>query len=308
MRHPVVHFVLLGAALFMLARGVTNEPSIPTPSRDVLDAATSASLREDWIARHGRPPAPAERQHLVDAALDEEALYRAALARGLDHSDPVVQGRLLRNMRFLVGDGDDDAALYRDALALGLPASDLVVRRRLVDRMRHLLQEPAFAVEPSDAELQAYLDANPARFAAPARVRLPHVFLGRQRGAALAADARDLLHRLGPADVSRAAELGDPFPLPVDLSSAAAQDLARHFGAELAAAAVTLAPGSWHGPLPSPYGLHLIWVHQRWPAAAPPLDAVRSAVRAALLDERAAAALRAGLAALRAVAAPGAAR
>ena len=297
-RRPAVHFALLGALLFALSQGRNDRPAAPLPG--ALDAAAADALRHQWVARSGRAPTTDQWARLVDDALDEEALYRAALAAGLDRDDPVVQARLVGNMRFLVGGDSDGGALYRDAVALGMADGDVVVRRRLIERMRLLLQEPALAAEPSEAELLAYLDAHPHDFDAPARVRLSHVFLSRQRrGAAVAADATHLLEHLGRADAGRAAELGDPLPVPADLPSASARDLARLFGPRFAAAALALAPGRWQGPLASPYGLHLVWVHEREAGSRPGLESVRTRVRAAVREGRAAAALRDGVQVLR---------
>ena len=299
-RGPAVHFALLGAALFVLSRGCDGDGAA-APVGPRLDATSSEGLRRDWSARTGRMPSDTEWTQLVDDALDEDTLYRAAVARHLDCDDPVVQARLIQNMRFLAAGDADAGALYRTAGDLRMADSDLVVRRRLIQRMRLLLQEPALADEPSDDALQAYLEAHVERFSRPARVRLVQVFVSRQRrGVALEADAARLLERLGPADVARAAELGDPLPLPAALPPASAQDLARFFGPEFASAALTLAPGRWQGPLTSPYGLHVVWVSEREPATAPALAEVREQLRAAVREERAAAALRAGIRALRA--------
>ena len=277
-RRSAVQFALIGGLLFALTRWLGGAGGLPPSVRDGagLDAAP-----------------------LHDSAGDEDGLVQAALARGLERDDPVVQARVLRNMRFLAGEAADSAALYRDAERLGLATSDLVVRRRLIERMRMLLQEPAFDGEPTETELQTYLDRHAARFATPPRLRLSHVFLSRaRRGAALAADAGALLERLRPADVERAAALGDPMPVPAELAAVSQQDLTRLFGGAFAAAAFALEPGGWRGPLRSAYGLHLVWVHERVPAATPVLADVRAAVRAAVREERAAAALQAGLQAL----------
>jgi len=277
-RRRVVHFALLGAVLFVCTRWLGTAGEVrPPATRRALDAAAA------------------------DGTLDEEVLYQAALANRLDRDDPVVQARLVRDMRFLDGGVADGATLYRDAARLGLAADDLVIRRRLVERMRMRLQDSALAAEPGEAELEDYLDTHRERFRIPARVRLTQVFVSRERhGAATDADARRLRDDLTAADVARAAELGDPLPLPADLPSASEQDLARLLGAEFGAAAMRLETGRWQGPLRSPYGLHLVWVHEHTPATDPPLDAVRAAVRAALREERAVAALRAGVAVLRA--------
>lgn len=267
-RRSATRFALLGVLLFVLARMLATAP------------------------------APSE---LRAADTDvEDVLYRAALARGLDRDDPVVQARLIRDMRFLNRDESNAASLYDQALGLGLPEGDLVVRRRLIERMRLVLQEPALAAEPSDAELQDYLDAHRDRFGSPPRARLTQIFLSRQRrGAAVAADAAALLARLGEADVARASTLSDPLPLPTEFPSASQQELARLFGADFAAAVIHAAPGRWEGPVFSPYGLHLVWVQMHEPDQLPELDAVRAQVRAALRDERAEAALRDGVRALR---------
>jgi hypothetical protein len=231
---------------------------------------------------------------------DDDLLYRAALARGLQRDDPVVQRRLIHNMRFLERADRDSEALYGDAQALGMPNTDLVVRRRLIERMRLLLQQSALAAEPSDAELQAYLDAHSERFTAPERVRLTQVFLSAQRrGAALEHDAARLEADLTADDVTRAAALGDPLPLPVSIALASHEDLTRLFGPQFAAAVRSLSPGGWYGPLASPYGLHLVWIEERQSARPAELAAVRAEVRAALRAERAATALNDALRALR---------
>jgi parvulin-like peptidyl-prolyl isomerase len=271
-RQAAARFAALGALLFALAH---------------------------WFAADvGSPPAAGS----SGTPTDEQVLLQAALARGLDRDDPVVQARLLHNMRFVTEANADSSALYREALRLGMADSDLIVRRRLIERMRLLLQAPAFDVEPSEADLRAYLDRNAARFAEPARVRFSHIFLSpARRGGALASDAHALLHELGRDEPDRAADLGDALPAPGYFSAASQQDLERLFGPTFAAAVFGLEPRRWHGPLASPYGAHLVWVYERLAAAPARLDVVRAAVRAALLEERADVALHAGLRGLRAL-------
>jgi len=297
-RRTVGHFVVIGALLFALTRwlGASGDAD-PLALRAAFDAAvTDGPRRSDSLA-----PINTEG---TDDAPDEQTLYRAAVASGLDRDDPVVQRRLVGGMQLLNGGATDDGELYSDAARLGLGASDVVIRRRLVERMRMRLQDAALAAEPSEAELQEYLAGHRQRFRIPARVRLTQVFVSRQRhGEAIDVDARRLRDRLTTADVARADELGDPLPYPVHVPPASEQDLARLFGAEFAATALRLEPGRWQGPLASPYGLHVVWVHERTPEIDPPLDAVRTAVRAALREERAGAALRTGVAALRAASA-----
>src|SRR5207248_7665707 len=164
-------------------------------------------------------PAP-DGAGVVERAVDDEILYREALARGLDRRDPSVRFRLVEKMRFLVegengtGAGGDDE-LYRKAIGLGLDRDDVIVRGILVRQMRLLLKRAPNEAVPDDAELRAYLDRHRDRYVEPARVTFRHVFLAAdRRGSGADADARTLLARLG-SDATPPAEapaLGDPFP------------------------------------------------------------------------------------------------
>ena len=58
------------------------------------------------------------------------------------------------------------------------------------------------------------------------------------------------------------------------------------FGNEFAGRLVELEPGSWAGPIPSGYGLHLVFVRERIEGREPELDDVRDAVARDLLTSR----------------------
>jgi hypothetical protein len=295
----VLRFLVLGALLFAAERAWTQrahgarEPIVITSDELI-------ALRREATARTGFPPGTAEMDDLVAAAVDEEILFRQAVARGLEDDDAVVRRRLVQNARF-VGSAAPEASLYREARALGFDERDTLVRRRLVDRMRALVEVEGEA-EPTDAELAAYLAAHGERFALPDRVSLTHVFLSRQRrGADLDSDAHALHERvraqhLAPA---AAAPFGDPLPIAPHLARASHADLAARFGADFAAAVLPLPVGAWSAPLPSAYGLHLVWVEERIAGGLPPLDRVRDTVREAVRRERANQALRRALAAWR---------
>jgi len=306
-REPVVHFVAIGAALFGVktfaldsARSV-QAAAVAEPA--VISAARISDLRSDWLARTGTLPDERELEALIQAEIDDNVLVLEARRRGVHRNDPVVQRRLLRNMRFLEGESERSAeALLEEAYSLGMDESDLVVRRRLIQKLQLEIFGAARAAEPSEAELAAYLQRHAERFTQPARVRLTHVFLSRdRRGAAVDADAEALLAQLVRDDVgtAEAGGLGDPFLFSRDLPPRSERELAKLFGPEFAARALVLPPGRWAGPIPSAYGRHLVWVHVRTPAVLSRLDAVRSEVREALLAERGEGALREYVRALR---------
>jgi len=246
LRQPLVHFLAIGALLFAAdlwrsPPGGDAEATIVVPA-DVVEVLTGS-----WHKRTGALPTAAERQGLIDEYVEEEVLYR-------------------------------------EALAMGFERGDLIIRRRLVQKMEFLLEDLSPGAEPTDAALQDWLTRQAEDYAAPARVEFDHVYLSRdRRGGALEADAAATLASLTAAmSADEAARLGDPSMLPSRQSLRTFERVGRDFGGDFAAALSALpAPssGDWSGPIASSYGLHLVRVRELVPARDALLDEVRDEVR-----------------------------
>lgn len=238
---------------------------------------------------------------VIAAMIREEAEARLLVAEarrlGVHRNDPVIQRRLLQNMEFLGEEADGTpAGKLAAAYALNFDQSDLVVRRRMIQTMQLDAHAAARATEPTQAELEAHLAANLARFTQLPRRRISHVYFSRDaRGAATKRAALQALAELRSAGAGPegASELGDPFMFPRDLPSNSMADLAKTFGVNFAARAFRLPIGSWDGPVPSAYGEHLVFVHEEAPARVPELASIRTQVREHLLGQRSKAAERA---------------
>lgn len=281
-RAPLLHFLVLGGTLFVLASALAPHGVIELRDADV------AQLREEWRRGAGRPPTRAELAASVQQWIGDEALVREAIRLGLDAGDPVVDQRLARNLRFALPDRPGDvAAAAAEARALGMVERDLVVRRRLVDRMEKRMTADLRIGEP---ELRAYVAAHPERYALPARYRFTQVFVRREHGEARA-DA--LLGHLRAGTVEAKAA-GDPFPLARARDGDSAADIARQLGAGVAAAVAAAPPREWVGPVASAYGWHLVRVESVAPGAARPFEDVRAAAALALQADRRDQALRVG--------------
>jgi len=305
LRAPLLHFLLLGGGLFALQAAFSQSDS-PASSPDRVVAVSAAEverLAQQARRDSGRTPSPEELELRIREWVDEEILFREALLLGWSRSDPVVQRRLIQNMRFLGNQADGEpAALLAQAYALGLERSDLVVRRRLVERVKLAITAAARRAEPDDAELEALLRREPERFRREARVRLSQLYLSRDRhGTGLEGAARALLAELVAQGVppETAVGRGDPFLLPAELPLWSVRALAARLGPEFARRVLELPAGRWAGPVPSSYGLHLVWVHERTPGATPPLAELRRELRAAWLAEHERRALRRALDELR---------
>jgi parvulin-like peptidyl-prolyl isomerase len=242
LREPLLHFLLIGAALFLLF-GVSNGGSSGAPRKILISEARTKALAENFAAVWMRPPTTAELKGLIDDYIAEEVYYREAVAMGLDQDDTVI-------------------------------------RRRLRQKMEFISESVADSVEPADAQLQEYLAQNAGKFVRPAELTFRQVYLSAERrGDAVRADAEKLLAELqvdrGTAD---RAEVGDSTLLPALMEAASPQAIANAFGQEFAQQIDEAPVGQWSGPLESAYGLHLVRVDARTVGKAPTLDEIRPVV------------------------------
>ena len=111
-REPLLHFLLLGAAIFagysLVSKGSSGEPG-----RIVVTQGQLASMREGFTRTRQRTPTREEWEGLIRARVREEVYYREALALGLDKDDTVIRRRLQQKMEFVSDDVAAQAAADR---------------------------------------------------------------------------------------------------------------------------------------------------------------------------------------------------
>ena len=243
LREPLVHFLLLGAALFALDAWLRPAAAPAASTEIVVSEARIASLAQNFQRTWRRPPTKEELDGLVESFVKEEVMVREALAFGLDRDDAII-------------------------------------RRRLQQKMEFVSEEAAASVQPTDEDLARYLAANADAFRVEARVTFTQVYLDpRRRAATLAADAKRLLEALNGARPPDPAQLGDRLLLlEPGYEDAPQAEVARLFGADFAEALVKQPVGQWVGPIASGYGAHLVRVDALVPGGTPKLDEVRPLV------------------------------
>lgn len=243
LREPLLHFLLIGAALFVLY-GLQNDEVIGDDKRIVFTRADIGRLVTLWEKKWQRLPTQQELEGLIESQIREEVLYREALAMGLDQQDTVVHRRLAQKMEFISAD-------------------------------------IAAQAEPTEAELAEYLAAHADQFEVAGRVSFVQVYLNAdKRGAQVQQDARHLLEELSqPASAVDIMAAGDAFMFGQQHEQLSKQGVARLFGEVFATEMFTLPVGSWQGPVASGYGLHLVRIDQKTEPQQPELDTVRDKVR-----------------------------
>jgi hypothetical protein len=241
-REPLLHFLLLGATLF----------------------AVFSFLRPDGAANQEQIVVSAGKiEHL--AALFARTWQRPATREEIDG---------------LINDFIREEAAYREGLALGLDRDDTILRRRIRQKLDFIAQDLVSQVEPTDADLSAYLAAHPDKFRTEPRLSFRQVYVNPEsRRDGFDADVRDLMMALNADATIDASGLGDRIQLEPSYADVSPRDIANLFGTQFAAAIVALEPGTWQGPIPSGYGMHLVIVDERRDGRVPELDAKRDAVR-----------------------------
>jgi hypothetical protein len=96
-KEPLVHFLLLGAALFFLF-GWVNRGDTEAPDEIVVDEALLTHLVSRFERTWQRPPTEDEFNALVESWVREEVLYREGLDMGMDVDDPIVRRRIAQKV------------------------------------------------------------------------------------------------------------------------------------------------------------------------------------------------------------------
>jgi len=249
LREPLLHFIVLGVALFVgyayLKPGVEAE----SLHQIALTLDEMAQLEMLFESQWHRPPTPEEFSAMIETKVRQQVLYREALAMGLDKNDEIVE-------------------------------------RRMAQKMQFLAEDIAAAHEPTSEELRAWYAENSDRFALPGRVSFRHLYFSPdQRGTQAYDDATRALARLAgePVDSAFAESLGDRFMYRNYYADQTSVSLARDFGPSFAVAVSTLTPDSWQGPIESGYGWHLVYIDSLIPGRVPDFEEVQQDVKTAWL-------------------------
>ena len=240
-REPLVHFLILGAALFFIYARFQNEPRF-TEEQIVVSAGKIEHLAAIFSRTWQRPPTQVELQGLIDDYVREEVAYREGQRLGLDQDDTII-------------------------------------RRRIRQKLDFVAEDLANEIEPSNEELAAYFDEHREEYRVDPNLSFRHVYFNSElRPDSLEQDAAEVLAALRSDPQMAAEELGDRTLLDYRFDRISQTEIANLLGGEFASAVVALEPGMWHGPLPSAYGYHLVYVEDRQSGRLPELEAVRQQV------------------------------
>jgi peptidyl-prolyl cis-trans isomerase C len=255
LKQPLLHFVVIGALLFLLFSLSDNnnqaaDGSIITVNRaELLNYMQyqANAFNEEFFAQQLDRMDENQRQMLIESYYRQEALYREALAMGMDK-------------------GDND------------------IKLRMVDKLVFLLQGSVPVVPAATEEdLENYYADNANIYRRPASYSFTHVYIDDQEHSAEGRDRADsLLEELieNNVDFFGASAYGDTFPYLQNYVRRSRDFIRNNFDDEFAnwLDSIEVQDGLWQGPIESPLGFHIVMLSNRFPAELPSLDEIRARV------------------------------
>ena len=252
LKEPLLHFLLLGCALFILDQQVSDadfdsDNQITVDRERLLDFVQFRSRNNDIerlnIALDGL--SNTQREDLIDDYVQEEVLYREAKALGLNQEDAAFRQQLIRKIRYLI---------------------------------RSSVREP---VTPTEADLREYYDQNKSNYDEPQKRTFTHVFFGVEKrtfdeAEGLALESMETLNRKH-IPFERAGQFGEHFLYNKNYVKQDAEFIASHFGSDFKDTLFGLPekPQGWQGPYQSRHGFHVLLITEILPAYSPEFSEVK---------------------------------
>ena len=109
-KQPLLHFLMLGIALFLVFDYSQTGPGAPAGDKSVVvdrDALLTymqyrnQAFNEEYFSQQLDSMSKQDRQNLINDLVRDDVLYKEALSMHLEDNDYVIKRRLIQKMEFL---------------------------------------------------------------------------------------------------------------------------------------------------------------------------------------------------------------
>lgn len=238
-KEPLFHFILIGAAFFLLYSWVGETDNGKSQIR--IDESDLEEIVSKFEMQWKRMPNEEELISIVEKRIEQEVFYQEALKMNLDHNDEIIKRRLSQKMQFLSND------------ISGL-------------------------VEPTDDQLQEYYRDHEDKYLSEAYYTLYQVYFSPDSRDNWRADAETAVQLMNRVSIEEALKMGDPISLPQTFNETSAFHISRQMGDAFLTEISQLETGKWIGPVNSGYGVHVVFISAKQNAEPAPFESVREKV------------------------------
>lgn len=250
-KQPLVHFLLIGFAFFLLFNLFGDG--------DDLDSKT--------------------------IVVDKESLMNFYQYRSKAFNQDVFEQRLAsmpkEELDQMINDYIRQEVLYREAMAMGLDKEDFVIKQRMIQKVEFISQGIAEAVtELSEDEIKRYYEENMEDYYVQPYATFTHVFFDFEKWkkdeARAKAEAEVRYLNNNRISFNQAPSRGDRFFYHTNYVERDPEYVASHFGPMMTEAIFEATPSdkTWIGPFLSEYGYHIVMVTKNEAGQYPELDEV----------------------------------
>lgn len=225
LKQPLLHFLLIGLALFILFALLNKEGD--AENTIIIDQSDLERTIATWEMQWNRPPTAEELTNLLKSNIRQEVFYQEALAMNLDHNDEIIKRRLSQKMEFLSND-----------LANMNP--------------------------PTEEELRKFYSENQSKYLSPYRYSLFQiVFTADKSGKDYWTIAENVLKEYSEVSIQEMETKGDALPFPFAFDKINEDQLRIQLGSDFAQSLRDVSLNKWVGPIASGYGAHLVYISER---------------------------------------------
>lgn len=260
LKQPLLHFLLLGALLFVVYRQTNNgvEAVAQDASQDDSVIVVDRTALLDYMQYQAKAFEPSVFNERLDAMAPEER-------------------------EKIIADYVREEALYRESLRMHMEEGDYIIKQRLVQKVEFLLENlVADSINPDEEQLNAFFVERQEDYRVEPVYSFTHIFFDKEKEGLDAAKQRasELLADSNDIAFNDAGQHGDRFPFLQNYVERTQDFVINNFSAEFVVELDKLQPSSmqWYGPIESRYGYHLVMLVNRTESTLPPLAEIRERV------------------------------
>lgn len=246
LRDPLIHFLLLGALLFVL-HGILNQQEENTEGYDiVLTDSDVERLVQAYQRNWNSLPDSLTLQNLMAAEVKAEIFYREALRMNLDHNDEIIRRRLKQKYEFLV--------------------KDLTTPQNVTEEI-----------------LRQFYTENPSKYKNTPTITFHQFYFHPDKRKNPSEDAENAWQKIKDKDIETVGKqkIGDGFHLQSYHAAKDIDQVRQSFGQEFATALFEAATGkkeTWLAPISSGFGVHLVFLEELEVSELMPFEEVKDKV------------------------------
>lgn len=252
LKEPLLHFLLLGAALFFIYSLSSAEQN--SAEQITISASKQAQLEFAFEKTRQRKPNKQELAALIKNYYKEQVAYQKGLEMGLLDGDSIIQKRVQQKVEFIV----------EDAVS---------------------------AMAPTDEQLNQFLTERSDDYRTPHRFSFIQLYFDPQQHEDVqeslqVANQQLTTHLKDKASAEQLLALSDNIFLELEYVDMPYQEVARYFGSNFADALLTLPTEQWQQNIKSGYGVHIVKLMSRSGGEIQVLSQIRNQVKQDWLNQQ----------------------